>query len=454
MADRQNDKSTPSQRSGQRKSLPEKAVAPRPPAVRISDVERNRMVEVLRGYCGEGVLTLDEFSDRVGLVFEAKTNAELERVVADLPVRGTGTVSVPETQRRKVARNAVGIMSGARRTGRWRPGEEFNAFALMGGCEIDLRQAEIDGGVVTINATAVMGGIDIIVPDGIQVDLDEFHFMGGVETRLNNVPIIPGSPLIRVKAFALMGSVIVRTKKTRAERDAARAQRRQDMIDRRKDHIERRLEHHARRIEERLGQHGIAMPDLPRALDPPEPPAGTKWSDQVKAAPDGTVTILFSDIVGYTEMTERLGDLRAHERLTAHNEILRRQLDAHGGYEVKSQGDGFMVAFAGASRALRCAIAIQRAFADYCRKRPDEPIQVHIGLNTGEVLKDGDDFLGRTVILASRIAGEAKSGEILTSSVVKALADGSGEFMFDVPRDVALKGVSQPQTVYPVVWQV
>ena len=79
---------------------------------------------------------------------------------------------------------------------------------------------------------------------------------------------------------------------------------------------------------------------------------------------------------------------------------------------------------------------------------------MHIGLNTGEVLKDGDDFLGRTVILASRIAGEAKGGEILTSSVVKALADGSGEFMFDVPREVELKGVSQPQTLYPVVWQV
>jgi class 3 adenylate cyclase len=153
-------------------------------------------------------------------------------------------------------------------------------------------------------------------------------------------------------------------------------------------------------------------------------------------------------------MTEQLGDLRAHERLTAHNQILRGQLAAHGGYEVKSQGDGFMVAFAGAGRALRCAIALQRAFADHCRSRPDEPIQVHIGLNTGEVLKDGDDFLGRTVILASRIAGEARSGEILVSSVVKALADGSGEFMFDVPRDVSLKGVSQPQTVYPVVWQV
>lgn len=435
------------------RDLPEKAAA-RPPAVRISDADRNRMVEVLRTYCGEGILTLDEFSDRVTLVFDAKNKAELERVAADLPsLRGE---PVPETQRRKVSRNVVGIMSGARRTGRWRAGEEVNAFALMGGCEIDLRQAEIDGPIVTINATSIMGGIDIIVPEGIEVDLDEFHFMGAVETRLSNVARIPGTPLVRVKAFALMGSVVIRTRKTRAERDLDRVQRRQDALDRRRQQVERHLDHHTRRIEDKLQRHGITMPRDPSPPEPPVPPAGTKWSQQLasKAAPDGTVTILFSDIVGYTEMTESLGDLRAHERLTAHNDILRGQLRIHEGYEVKSQGDGFMVAFAGASRALRCAIAIQRAFADYCRKRPDEPIHVHIGLNTGEVLKDGDDFLGRTVILASRIAGEARGGEILVSSVVKALADGSGEFMFDVSRDVDLKGVSLPQTVYPVVWQV
>src|SRR4051794_13930264 len=114
MADRQSDKP----QSAQRRSLPEKAPA-RPPAVRISDAERNVMVERLRTYCGAGLLTLDEFSDRVGLVFEAKTSTELEQVIADLPVP-TGT-PVPETERRKVSHNVVGVMSGARRTGRWRP---------------------------------------------------------------------------------------------------------------------------------------------------------------------------------------------------------------------------------------------------------------------------------------------------------------------------------------------
>ncbi len=450
MADRPDDKS----KGRAQRDLPERAPS-RPPSVRISDADRDRTVEVLRTYCGEGVLTLDEFSDRVGLVFAANTKAELELVTADLPsLQGQ---PVPDAQRRKVSRNVVGVMSAARRRGRWRPGEELNAFALMGSCEIDLRQAEIDGGAVTINATSIMGAIDIIVPDGIEVDLDEFHLMGAVETRLSNVPRVPGSPVVRIKAFALMGSVVVRTKKARSERSVERSRddHRQRHLEQRSAQIERQLEQRARRIEQKLERHGISLSGA-RELDPPEPPAGESWSKQLagRTAPDGTVTILFSDIVGYTELTERLGDLRAHERLTAHNEVLRAQLAAHAGFEVKSQGDGFMVAFAGASRALRCAIAIQRAFADYCRKRPDEPIQVHIGLNTGEVLKDGDDFLGRTVILASRIAGEATSGEILTSSVVKALADGSGEFEFDTPREVALKGVSQPQLVYPVVWQV
>src|ERR1700741_497033 len=100
MADRRDDKS---------RKLPEKAAAPRPPAVRISDVDRNRMVEVLRTYCGEGGLTLDEFSDRVALVFDAGTKGDLEQVVADLPA--LSGAPVPETQRRKTSRNAVGIMS-------------------------------------------------------------------------------------------------------------------------------------------------------------------------------------------------------------------------------------------------------------------------------------------------------------------------------------------------------
>jgi class 3 adenylate cyclase len=164
------------------------------------------------------------------------------------------------------------------------------------------------------------------------------------------------------------------------------------------------------------------------------------------------VTILFSDIAGYTPMTERLGDLRAGELLATHNKIVRSQVAAHGGYEVKAQGDGFMVAFAGAGRAVRCAIAIQQAFAERNSAVPDEPIDVHLGLHTGEAVRQGDDFLGRTVIMASRITAEARAGEILVSSLIHELAASSGEFCFGQSRRAELKGIAAPQVLYPVAW--
>ncbi|GAG20953.1 unnamed protein product, partial [marine sediment metagenome] len=124
------------------------------------------------------------------------------------------------------------------------------------------------------------------------------------------------------------------------------------------------------------------------------------------AAPDGTVTILFTDIEGSTEMTERLGDRRWLELLRGHNAIVREQVAAHEGFEVKSEGDGFMLAFGSARRALQCAVDTQRAFARH-NESAEEPIRVRIGLHTGEAIKEADDFYGKNVILAARIAGEA-----------------------------------------------
>ncbi len=125
---------------------------------------------------------------------------------------------------------------------------------------------------------------------------------------------------------------------------------------------------------------------------------------QPHAAPDGTVTIMFTDIEGSTAMTERLGDRQAQEVLRIHNAIIREQVAAHQGFEVKSQGDGFMMAFSSARRALECAIAIQQNFAIHDEARPGEPIRVRIGLHTGEAVKEGEDFFGKTVTLAARIA--------------------------------------------------
>jgi len=169
------------------------------------------------------------------------------------------------------------------------------------------------------------------------------------------------------------------------------------------------------------------------------------------AAPDGTVTIMFSDIEGSTAITERLGDQAWLKLLRGHNAIVRKRLAAHEGFEVKSEGDGFMLAFQSARKALECAVDIQRAFAKR-NDSADEPIRVRIGLHTGEALKEADDFFGKNVILAARIAGQAQGGEILVSSLLKELTESAGEFAFGERRAVSLKGLKGKHSVFQVAW--
>jgi adenylate cyclase len=102
---------------------------------------------------------------------------------------------------------------------------------------------------------------------------------------------------------------------------------------------------------------------------------------------------------------------------------------------------------------VRCAVAIQKAFEKYRLEQPGEPISLHIGLHTGEPVRDGGDLLGRSVITASRLSGAARPGEVLVSSLLHELAESTGEFRFGQPRQVELKGISGPQTAYPVDWQ-
>jgi eukaryotic-like serine/threonine-protein kinase len=128
----------------------------------------------------------------------------------------------------------------------------------------------------------------------------------------------------------------------------------------------------------------------------------------------------------------------------------REQLRAHGGYEVKTMGDGFMVAFQSAKKGLDCAIAIQRAFNEH-NAADGEHVKVRIGLHAGEAINDGDDFYGKNVILASRIAGKAAGGEILVSSLLRQLVESSMDAsIFSEPRDVELKGLAGGHTVYAV----
>lgn len=167
------------------------------------------------------------------------------------------------------------------------------------------------------------------------------------------------------------------------------------------------------------------------------------------SAADGTVTIAFTDIEDSLRLNAFLGDRRWLDVLRAHNEVVARKTDEHGGTVVKNQGDGFMLAFASARRAVTCAQAIEAAVADTFRD-PGSPIRVRIGLHVGETVHEGDDHFGHAVNYAARVASAASGGEIVVSSLVYGLLAQTGAFEFGEAREVELKGVEGVQKVYPL----
>ena len=167
------------------------------------------------------------------------------------------------------------------------------------------------------------------------------------------------------------------------------------------------------------------------------------------SAADGTVTIAFTDIEDSLRLNAFLGDRRWLDVLRAHNEVVERTSDEHGGTVVKNQGDGFMLAFASARRAVTCAQAIEAAVADTFRD-PGSPIRVRIGLHVGETVHEGDDHFGHAVNYAARVASAASGGEIVVSSLVYGLLAHTGAFEFGAAREVELKGIEGPQLVYPL----
>ncbi len=175
--------------------------------------------------------------------------------------------------------------------------------------------------------------------------------------------------------------------------------------------------------------------------------------DRYNRTNDATTTILISDVQGSTTLTERLGDNRAQEVMHVHNALVREQVSSYGGFEVKSMGDSFMLAFFSARRAVQCAIEIQRAFSTYNDQQPEEPILVRIGLHTGETIREADDFYGKNVILAYRIADQAQGGQILVSSLLRELTQSAGDIRFGRAVHVELKGLKGTHEIYQVDWQ-
>lgn len=183
-----------------------------PPAIRASDAERDATVGRLRDAMAEGRLTLDDFSQRTDTALTALTREELAEVVADLPANpGYGAAAFPTPW-------VVGVMGSEHRKGRWRVGHELHAVSIMGECKIDLREAVIDSPVITIDALAIMGTVEVIVPEGVQVDLAGTAIMGSKHLWMSDAPIGHGAPLVRVTGLAVMGEIKVRNQPSLTER--------------------------------------------------------------------------------------------------------------------------------------------------------------------------------------------------------------------------------------------
>ena len=166
------------------------------------------------------------------------------------------------------------------------------------------------------------------------------------------------------------------------------------------------------------------------------------------SAPDGTVTIVFTDIESSTALLSRLGDTEFLRILNWHDRIVRDSAQQHRGYVVKSQGDGFMLAFASAALALRACLVMRDRIGKGFK---DHRINIRAGLHSGEAIKREDDFYGHTVVIAARIVAMAQGGEILASDLVHALARGLGSFKFGEPRRAQFKGMEGNFDMYPVL---
>ncbi|MFF5649856.1 DUF1707 domain-containing protein [Streptomyces collinus] len=217
------------------------------PDLRASDADRERVAEILRDALAEGRLDMAEFEERLDATYQARTYGELAPITRDLPAAGVTAPAVslakdpaagPDWPGRITGGAgsstwAVAVMSGFQRKGHWTMPRRFTCFAFWGGGEIDLREANFADREVEINAIAIMGGVDVIVPPGVEVVVRGIGIMGGFDHREEGVPGEPGAPRVVVTGFAFWGGVGVQRKLTRAEKLRIREERRQEKLERR-----------------------------------------------------------------------------------------------------------------------------------------------------------------------------------------------------------------------------
>jgi hypothetical protein len=175
--------------------------------VRASDAEREAAVDRLREAAGEGRLTLEELAERTDAAYAATTRGELERVGHDLPTTGSSVArpAPADTPPAPARRSVFAVMGGSDVHGSLRFGPELTVIAIMGGHEVDLNDAVLEGGELTITVVSIMGGSDFRVPEGVHVVHEVVGIMGGDTVEPPIRPPPAGAPVIRFRGLSLMG---------------------------------------------------------------------------------------------------------------------------------------------------------------------------------------------------------------------------------------------------------
>jgi hypothetical protein len=200
-------------------------------SLRASDAERERTADQLRHAAGEGRLTVEELDERLAAAYAARTRGELAELVADVDVQEPVAAPAGDSGLtvRKGAddgtRHLISIMGGTDRRGHWRIGRSCLSLNIMGGADLDLNDAELADDVVELTVVSFMGGAEIHVPEGLNVEVSDFAFMGGNDVTLGNPRPAPGSPTLRLRLVSIMGGTDVRRGRKLSRRER-REQRR------------------------------------------------------------------------------------------------------------------------------------------------------------------------------------------------------------------------------------
>ncbi|WP_320780346.1 DUF1707 domain-containing protein [Streptomyces sp. CRN 30] len=270
--------------------------------LRASDADRDRVVEQLRDALAEGRLDMEEFEERLEATYRARTYGELTPITRDLPGQGVAApdpVATPVSMTKDPAPHAdwsrrivggegsstwgVAVMSGFERKGRWTVPRRFNSFAFWGGGEIDLRDADFADREVVINCVAIMGGMSVTVPPGVEVVVRGVGIMGGFDHSQEGVPGEPGAPRVVITGLAFWGGVGVVRRLSKAERQRQKEARRQEKLDRKaarkeldgsdasggslRDHMADFRETHRDAMESTREAHREAMETVREALE-------------------------------------------------------------------------------------------------------------------------------------------------------------------------------------------